>query len=87
MIPHFFSSFATEARICLHVENLYGNNDHHLAESAFKAVAIALKVRRNASQRREERERERKRGERREYYRKRKEIRREERRREKEAVV
>eukprot|EP00039_Didymoeca_costata_P020282 m.340736 g.340736 ORF g.340736 m.340736 type:complete len:198 (+) comp19492_c0_seq1:135-728(+) len=43
MIPHVLQSFATEARICLHVECLYGFNDHHRAESAFKATAVALR--------------------------------------------
>lgn len=43
MIPHVLQSFAQEARICLHVECLYGQNDHHRAESAFKACAVALR--------------------------------------------
>lgn len=44
MIPHFLHSFATDAKICLHVECLYGDNDHHRAESAFKATAVALRA-------------------------------------------
>eukprot|EP00008_Paramoeba_atlantica_P006310 CAMPEP_0201492910 /NCGR_PEP_ID=MMETSP0151_2-20130828/35310_1 /ASSEMBLY_ACC=CAM_ASM_000257 /TAXON_ID=200890 /ORGANISM="Paramoeba atlantica, Strain 621/1 / CCAP 1560/9" /LENGTH=202 /DNA_ID=CAMNT_0047879999 /DNA_START=70 /DNA_END=678 /DNA_ORIENTATION=- len=43
MIPHFLQSFAQTSRLTLHVENLYGSNDHHLAESAFKALALALR--------------------------------------------
>eukprot|EP00122_Pirum_gemmata_P003264 Pgem_evm1s2952 len=43
MIPHFMESFAQEARICLHVDVLKGKNDHHKAESAFKAMAVALR--------------------------------------------
>jgi len=43
MIPHFFESFAQTARITLHVECLYGFNDHHRSESAFKATAVALR--------------------------------------------
>ena len=43
MIPHIFHSFATEAGITLHVDVLHGENDHHKAESAFKATALALK--------------------------------------------
>lgn len=43
MVPHFLESFAQTARICLHVECLYGFNDHHRAESAFKATAVALR--------------------------------------------
>ncbi len=42
-IAHALRSFASEARIALHVEVLYGDNDHHRAEAAFKAVALALK--------------------------------------------
>jgi len=43
MIPHVMESFATEARITLHVDNLKGKNDHHKAESAFKALGVALR--------------------------------------------
>lgn len=43
MVPHFFESFATNARITLHVHVLHGFNDHHKAESAFKACAAALR--------------------------------------------
>jgi imidazoleglycerol-phosphate dehydratase len=31
------------AGITLHVENFYGDNNHHIAESAFKALARALR--------------------------------------------
>ena len=44
MLPHFFSSFATSAAITLHVDVLKGKNDHHRAESAFKALALALRT-------------------------------------------
>ena len=44
MLPHFFSSFATSASITLHVDVLKGKNDHHRAESAFKALALALRA-------------------------------------------
>ncbi len=49
-IPHALASFATAARITLHVDVLAGENDHHRAEAAFKAVALALRdaVRRTA---------------------------------------
>ncbi|CAG97830.1 His3 [Kluyveromyces lactis] len=43
MIPHFLESFAEAARITLHVDCLRGFNDHHRSESAFKALAIAIK--------------------------------------------
>lgn len=42
-IPHFFNSLAMRARITLHVDVLKGDNDHHRAEAAFKALAIALR--------------------------------------------
>lgn len=44
MLPHFFCSFATSASITLHVDVLKGKNDHHRAESAFKALALALRA-------------------------------------------
>ena len=44
MLPHFLSSFATSAAITLHVDVLKGENDHHRAESAFKALALALRT-------------------------------------------
>lgn len=42
-IPHVLTSFATSARLTLHVDVLRGDNDHHRAESAFKALALALR--------------------------------------------
>jgi len=42
-IGHFLSSFAASAGICLHVDLLKGENDHHRAEAAFKALALALR--------------------------------------------
>ncbi len=42
-VAHFFSSFATAARMALHVDVLRGANDHHRAEAAFKATALALR--------------------------------------------
>ncbi|KAG0223858.1 imidazoleglycerol-phosphate dehydratase [Actinomortierella wolfii] len=44
MIPHVLQSFAQSAGITLHVDVLKGFNDHHRAESAFKALAVALKA-------------------------------------------
>ncbi|KAK3299202.1 Imidazoleglycerol-phosphate dehydratase-domain-containing protein [Chaetomium fimeti] len=43
MIPHCLQSFAGAARITLHVDCLRGDNDHHRAESAFKALAVAVR--------------------------------------------
>ena len=42
-IVHFLRSLAIEARMALHVDLIRGDNDHHKAEAAFKAVAIALR--------------------------------------------
>ena len=42
-IPHVLRSLATAARITLHVDVLKGVNDHHRAEAAFKATALALR--------------------------------------------
>ena len=39
---HFLTSLAIEARMSLHVDSLRGVNNHHIAESAFKALALAL---------------------------------------------
>lgn len=43
MIPHCLHSFAMAAGVTLHVRNEYGDNDHHKAESAFKALAVAIR--------------------------------------------
>jgi len=43
MLPHIFHSFAMAAGVTLHVDVLRGENDHHKAESAFKALAIAIR--------------------------------------------
>ena len=41
-LPHFLQSLAVAARLTLHVDLLRGDNDHHRAEAAFKALALAL---------------------------------------------
>ena len=43
MFPHWFASFAQTAGITLHIETLYGENNHHIAESMYKALARALR--------------------------------------------
>ncbi|KAK9479178.1 Imidazoleglycerol-phosphate dehydratase-domain-containing protein [Lipomyces japonicus] len=43
MIPHVLKSFAQGAGVTIHVDCLRGENDHHRAESAFKALAVAFK--------------------------------------------
>jgi imidazoleglycerol phosphate dehydratase HisB len=42
-VGHVLSSFAIAARMNLHVDVLKGENDHHRAEAAFKATALALR--------------------------------------------
>ena len=44
LFREFFQAFAQNAGITLHVETLYGDNNHHIAESAFKALARALRA-------------------------------------------
>ncbi|WP_375285854.1 imidazoleglycerol-phosphate dehydratase HisB [Sphingomonas sp.] len=43
LFQHWFHSFAQTAGITLHVETLHGENNHHIAESAFKGLARALR--------------------------------------------
>jgi imidazoleglycerol-phosphate dehydratase len=43
-IIHFWRSLAVESRMALHIDLIRGENDHHKAESAFKALALALRV-------------------------------------------
>ncbi|WP_070157589.1 imidazoleglycerol-phosphate dehydratase HisB [Sphingobium phenoxybenzoativorans] len=43
LIEHWFHSFAQSAGITLHVENLYGSNNHHIVESCYKGLASALR--------------------------------------------
>jgi imidazoleglycerol-phosphate dehydratase len=42
-VEHVLRSLATAANITLHVDVLRGANDHHRAEAAFKALALALR--------------------------------------------
>lgn len=42
-LPHFIESLARTAGITIHVDVLKGENDHHRAEAAFKALALALR--------------------------------------------
>lgn len=43
LFKEWFQAFAQNAGICLHVENLYGENNHHIVESCFKGLARALR--------------------------------------------
>ncbi|MBP0618053.1 imidazoleglycerol-phosphate dehydratase HisB [Jiella mangrovi] len=42
LVREFFQALAQNAGITLHIENLYGANAHHVAETCFKAVARVL---------------------------------------------
>lgn len=44
LTEEFFRAFAFNAGITLHINMMYGSNDHHKCEAAFKAVAHALKT-------------------------------------------
>lgn len=44
LFQEFFQAFAQNAGITLHIANLYGTNNHHIAETCFKAVARALRL-------------------------------------------
>ena len=39
----FFQSFSQSAEFTLHIENIYGQNTHHIIESCFKSTAISLR--------------------------------------------
>lgn len=43
-IAHFIDSLARNAGVTIHLDVLKGDNDHHRAEAAFKALALALRV-------------------------------------------
>ena len=43
LVQEWFQAFAMNAGLTLHVETLYGANDHHVAESCFKGLARALR--------------------------------------------
>jgi imidazoleglycerol-phosphate dehydratase len=43
LFREWFQAFAQNAGVTLHVENLYGENNHHIAETCFKGLARALR--------------------------------------------
>ncbi len=43
LFREWFQAFAQNAGITLHIENLYGENNHHVAETCYKALARALR--------------------------------------------
>jgi imidazoleglycerol-phosphate dehydratase len=44
LVREWFQAFAINAGVTLHVETLYGDNSHHIAESCFKGLARALRT-------------------------------------------
>ena len=44
LFQEFFKAFSNEAKCNLHIENLYGKNNHHIIESCFKAFAKSLRI-------------------------------------------
>lgn len=44
LVREFLHAFAMQAHLTLHIETLYGSNDHHIAESCFKGLARALRL-------------------------------------------
>ena len=44
LVEEWFRAFTMQAGLTLHVETFYGANDHHIAESCFKALARALRI-------------------------------------------
>ena len=44
LFKEWFQAFAQNAGVTLHVENLYGENNHHIVESCFKGLARALRA-------------------------------------------
>ena len=43
IFKEFFQSFSQSAEITLHIENIYGQNTHHIIESCFKSMAVSLR--------------------------------------------
>lgn len=44
LFKEWFHAFAMNAGACVHVENIYGENTHHIVESCYKALARAVRV-------------------------------------------
>lgn len=51
LVEEFFQAFANNARVTLHIDNLYGKNAHHQVETIFKAFGRALRMALSADQR------------------------------------
>jgi imidazoleglycerol-phosphate dehydratase len=44
LFKEWFQAFAMNSGACLHIENLYGDNTHHIVESCYKALARATRM-------------------------------------------
>ena len=44
LLHEFFQGFANHANVTLHIDNLKGNNSHHIAETIFKAFGRAVRM-------------------------------------------
>ena len=44
LFKEFFKAFTNESKCNLHIENLYGQNNHHIIESCFKAFAKSYRI-------------------------------------------
>jgi imidazoleglycerol-phosphate dehydratase len=44
LFEEFFKAFTNESKCTLHIDNLYGKNNHHIIESCFKAFAKSLRI-------------------------------------------
>ena len=44
LFKEWFQAFSQSAGITLHIENIYGDNSHHIIESCFKGLASALRL-------------------------------------------
>lgn len=44
LFKEWFQAFSQSAGITLHIENIHGNNSHHIIESCFKGLARALRL-------------------------------------------
>ena len=43
IFKEFFHSFSQSAGFTIHIENIYGQNTHHIIESCFKSLAISVR--------------------------------------------
>ena len=43
LFKEWFQAFSQAAGITLHIENIYGDNSHHIIESCFKGLALSLR--------------------------------------------